>query len=453
MYEFLLCAGVVLWGGLCLWYLRHPAASAFHPVTFYLTFHGILFTLRPILAWTQDFGGIYRAYSFTPSMADKTVVLAAADLALVVFVVLALRFGNAPFLRPGMAPARRTGQRFTTALWVTFAVCLPVPLMALGSGVMIQAVGGGTMIRDAGTGLTINTTSNGYFTDSVLMLGPLAVLFVWAGRFRWWAWTPLLLFIVAKAGTGGRWPFIMAAMSAGLFWMYEHRLRWFPPRVVLAAVPLLAVFTIVGADRGAAVRAALLGGPQTFSTADYFHERPLESMDYGNLEFFEYLVRAVPAKTGTYDYFLNNLQILTEPVPRVLWPGKPVGAPIKRFNLWDYGTPIGMTFSVAGTGWLQAGWIGVVLWTALYAWLYGRGYQWFVRSDRSQFKTAAFMILTPVALQTFRDGVLLTVLKTSFFPLLPVLVWWGASRLFPSTPPAAAPVRRRLDRAPRMNRI
>lgn len=436
MYDFLLIAGVVLWGAIALWYLRRPAASAFHPVTFYLIFHGVLFTLRPILAHVQGFDGIYRNVQFMPTPAEKAIVLLGADLALVVFVATAMWIGRDPLsVAPGFA-RRESQARFTPSLWLTFALCLPLALSALLSGLGSKFAGTSTMIWDAESGVAVNTVNNGYLTDSVLMIGPLAVLFAWAGRFRWWSVLPLAMFILVKAGTGGRWPFIMAAMSAGLLWMYAHRLRWFPPRVLAGLVPLALLFTVVGADRGATIRGLLSGTPA--ATANYFAERPLESMDFGNMEFFEFVVHVVPGKTGTYDYFLNNLQILTEPVPRVLWPGKPLGAPVKRFQLYDHGRAIGMTFSIAGAGWMQAGWIGIVLWTALFGAFYGALYRWFVRSGQDRYAVALYLILLPIAFQVFRDGILLTVLKTSFFPLLPILVW--RMLRFADAPPAMARV-------------
>lgn len=421
MYDWLLIGGVVLWAGLAAWYLRRPAASAFHPATYYLIFHGILFTLRPILAWLQGFSGVYQTYQFTPTITDKIVVLLGADLALLVFMLVSVRVGHLPFTRAPGTARREVSPRFTWSLLLTAGVCLPIAIASLIYSWQIPGSGGGTT-WDYSVGVAINTKTSGYFSDAVLMLGPIALLFAWAGRFRWWSFSPLLLFILLKAGTGGRWPFVMAALSAGLYWMFERRLRWFPARAVVGAFALLLVFTVIGADRGAGIR-HWATGQQVATSGDLFQERPLESMDYGNLEFNEFIVHAVPRKTGTYDYFLSNLQIFTEPVPRILWPGKPVGPPIRMFNLFDYGFPIGMTYSVSGVGWMEAGWIGVVLWAALFGWAYGRAYNAFVRSDQDAYKTAAFIILLPISLQVFRDGVLLTVLKTSFYPLVPILVW------------------------------
>lgn len=423
MYDFLLIAGVALWGAVLVWYLRHPAASIYHPATYYLLFHGVLFTLRPILARVQGFDTIYRAVQFIPTMHDKIVVLLAADLSFVIFMVVALKVGSQPFsLAPGAA-ARLAAPRFTKSLWVTLALCLPLALTSLYVGLSSRFAGISTMVLDARAGTTVNTTGNGYLTDAVLMLGPLTVMLAWAGRFRWWSLLPALLFGLAKAGTGGRWPFVMAAMSLGLYWMYTHRLRWFSARAVLAVVPLLLLFTVVGVDRGAGLRALVGGQPSAQAPNDYFKERPLESMDFGNMEFFEFLVHVVPGKTGTYDYFLSNLQIFTEPIPRVLWAGKPVGAPVRRFYLYDHGVSIGMTFALPGIGWLQAGWLGVAIWAALFGCFYGMMYRWFVQSDQDRYKTMLFMTFLPISLQVFRDGVLLTVLKTSMYPLLPILLW------------------------------
>ena len=420
MYEWLLVFGVVLWLAVGFWYARQPIASVYHPITYYLIFHGILFAIRPVLAWAYGYNGLYALYQFTPGMTDKSTVLAAVDLALVVFVGVAAWAGNLPFSR---SPPRARGKppQLDTAFWLTLLCCGPLAVASLGSSLASSTAQVSDMVTVNGT--AVNTAGNGYYSDAALMRGALVALFAWAGRFRWWTLGPAILFVFAKAGTGGRWPFVMSVMSLALFYMYDLRLRWPPVRVASLAVPLMMLFTAIGADRGAAIRKLFDANTQGAVDADYFAGRPLESMDYGNMEFFEYLVHFVPGRSGTYDYFLFNLQIFTEPVPRILWHNKPIGAPIQLFSLWDYGSPIGMTLSLPGVGWFEAGWIGVVIWTALFGLGYGRLYNGFVRSDQSRIKTALYLIVLPVSLQAFRDGSLLSILKTSFFPLAPVLLW------------------------------
>jgi hypothetical protein len=152
-------------------------------------------------------------------------------------------------------------------------------------------------------------------------------------------------------------------------------------------------------------------------------------MDFANLEFYEYIVHAVPQKTGTYGYFLDNLQIFTEPVPRVFWPDKPVGPPIQLFSLFDYGYPIGMTYSLPGEGWMQLGYLGVAIWCGLFGWFYGWLYNKFQRSSQSTIAVIAFLLAMPLSFQFFRDGLLLTLIKTHAWFLMPVLMIYGFARL------------------------
>jgi hypothetical protein len=300
------------------------------------------------------------------------------------------------------------------------------------------------MVRDAGTGFAINTNVNGYFKDVQLLLGPIAVLAAWLFRFRLVACVPMVLFVLARAGTGNRWPFVLGAISFGLFLLFDQRRRWFDTRIVALGAATLMLFTVIGLDRGAWLR-TFIGGETSVGSVSL--DRPLESMDYGNMEFVEFLVHVVPTRTNSYTYFLDNLQVFTEPVPRVMWPDKPVGPPIKFFSLYDHGFPIGMTYSLPGNGWMQLGWAGVVIWCALFGYLYGRIHNAFMRSRQTPFQVALYLLFLPLSINFFRDGVLLTMIKFGAFSLLPVAIWWALAprlrgRLLPAMPGARAPAMR-----------
>jgi oligosaccharide repeat unit polymerase len=425
MYEWLLLFGIIWWLGWATWFLRRPFASAFHPGAHYLVFHGVLFAIRPVLVHWYQSDGIYRAIGFQPTLDDKITVLLAADLALAVFMLVSAWKGDRPF--PTARAGRAAGpEHFTRSLWLMVGLCAPFALYSLGRA--ISTASGWTtsnMVRDMDTGMVMNTTGNGYVSDAQLMLISITALIAWAGRFRLLALAPLLLFVVVKAMTGGRYPLVMAVIATGLLYLWERRRRWPPARVVAAALPLLGLFTVLSQDRGQFIRVMLMGEAARQQHYEYFAERPLESMDYGNMEFFEYIVHVVPGRSGEYDLFASNSRILVEPIPRVLWEGKPPGAPISRVQLWRYGTSIGATVSVPGQGWLDLGWLGVVIWTGLFGLIYGMIYNRFIGSDQTHIGTALFVIFTATSIQCFRDGVLLTVLKTSFFPMVPVLVWWA----------------------------
>ena len=151
------------------------------------------------------------------------------------------------------------------------------------------------------------------------------------------------------------------------------------------------------------------------------------------MEFFEYLVWAVPERTGGYDWCLNNLEWVTGPIPRAVWPDKPAGPPIKRFELYKDTRPIAITHSLPGQGWYNAGYLGVILWCALFAAIYGAAFRAFARSSQGPLAVMAYAIFLATATITIRDGLLQTLARQLLFytpPLiaLVLLVRWRPGR-------------------------
>lgn len=424
MYDFLLFLNLAVWLALTVFYVRQPFASVFHPVSAYLLFHLVVFVCRPLLAWYRDYGGIYRTYRFTPSMDDKIVVQIATMLGLICFVVPAMRFGNAPPRFPQSRFHDVERKNLIRPFLIAAAILVPLGLVSTLSQWDARASDGSTMVMDAATGHTINTTGNGYFDNLQVFLAPLAVMFAWFNRFRWWSLIPLVFYVVLRAGTGGRAAFVIACAAAALLYLYQRRRRW-PNFGALAIAALgLVLFSQVGGDRGASVRSVFIEDRSyagTYGGKDD-EARFMEGMDFANLEYFEFLVYAVPQRTGTHGYFLDNLQILTQPIPRVLWENKPVGPPIQLFSLFDHGFPIGMTYSLPGNGWMQLGFLGVAIWCGLFGALYGSIYNRFQRSGHGNLTVIAYLIFLPLGIQFFRDGLLLVLIQTTIFFLLPVWI-------------------------------
>jgi len=330
--------------------------------------------------------------------------------------------------RQDVATQEERRRLFPNFVWV-IVLCGPIALYSLFS---VYSHGVEGMLLDRDTGISINTSSNGYIVDAQLMLVSICSIAAWINRFRLLSLLPLIGFVLFRAGQGGRGPFVAAVVSCGLFYLFDKRLKYPGLRVFLMLVPLILLFRIVGDDRGSAVRALLDTGKvnsgMTITGSAENTARPLESMDYANMEFMEYLVHTIPERSGTYDYFADNLQVFTEPVPRVLWPQKPVGPPIKTINLMDYGFPIGITRSVPGEGWYTLGWVGVFIWCSLYGFVTGTIYRKFVQSQQSAFQTAAFMVFMPSLIVAFRDGMLLTLVRSTGIYMLPILIWYAISR-------------------------
>lgn len=452
MYEAVLLANALLWCAITFYYVRLPVASAFHPLSYYLFFHGFIFALRPIVVHWRGYTTIYRNYQFTPSMDDKITTILGAMLGLACFTFFALRSG---YRRPRFAQDAFTDierERLKAPYLLTAALFLPPAVMASLSSWNTRSNDSTTMVLDAATGIFINTTGNAYSVDIQLLIAPFLLLGIWLFRFRWWTFAPFAAFIILRGGTGGRWPILMACATLGLMFLYDRRRAMPNLKAIGLAAAALLLFELVGLDRGATIRKLFIDD-NSRAEQIYNREPPqfLEAMDFANLEFYEYLVYAVPQRTGTHGYFLDNLQVLTEPVPRVLWPGKPIGPPIRLFTLFDHGYPIGMTYSLPGEGWMQFGYPGVAIWCSLFGWFYGWVYSRFQQSRQSTLGTMVFLLFLPLSLQFFRDGLLLTLVKTHAWFLLPLVLVFLAARL--TAVPLARDLRQRaLHRARRRHR-
>ncbi|QZD87501.1 O-antigen polymerase [Qipengyuania psychrotolerans] len=428
MYDLLLLASAIIFAATSIAYLRHPAAGLMHPATFYLAFHGFIFVIRPIVARIYDFNFVYRLFEFMPSISDKITVILAANLAMVVFVASSLYIAKEPPAPLDDEVFARARASLTKPIIVVAALLSPLAVWSLLENWQQRSEEFGSMIRDAATGTAINIGGVGWLTDASLFLAPITVMIIWLARYRWWSWAFFGVFMLLQGGTGIRGPIIYAASAIGILALLEMRRRWFDWRVMaLACVAALAFGQLV-LDRGASLRGVLGGGAEVTYTQDA-ELAPLEGMDFANLEYFEYVVYAVPQRSNTYDYFASNLQVFTEPVPRALWKDKPVGPPIQNFSLWDYGRPIGMTASLPGAGWLSLGYVGVVIQTLFFAMLYAYLFVWLLTRRATPLAHLAYALLIATAFNVLRDGTLLTFARQMPFYLGPLLMVVLAQRL------------------------
>lgn len=447
LYDALLVFGVVLFLGICGYYARHPAATFYHPLTIYLAMHGIVFALRPILARIYDYQALYVSAQFQPSMADKTTVLLAADLALAVFAATSLAIAS----RPLAAGTGHAGKWSREMLWVPFlviaALIVPVAGYAAATEWIEAASDATTMVVDKVSAVNYNTSANGWLTSSQLALAPLVAVFAWLTRFRWWSLVPFAMFFLLRAGTGGRGPIIVAAAAIVILYLVDRGRRWPEWRSAALILAAALAFNAIVTDRGKAVREVFLDDRGTGASISV-ENKPFEHMDFANLEYFEFAVYAVPQRSGTHDYFLHNLQILTEPVPRIWWKDKPLGPPIAKYYLADYGRPYGFTYSVPGVGWLAWGWPGVAIQAAIFALIFGGLHRRLARRPQSKIYLLVFAMMIASTVVSYRDGTLLTVVRVLPFYVGPIAAMWVlsipftrgiAGRAMPATKAAAHP--------------
>ena len=425
--SLLLALTVVIYALVCAVYLRHRAASWFHPLTIYLAFHGLVFVVRPILSYLYGYTFIYRLYLFAPDDYAKAMTLVAVNLGLLSFAVASLRWGGARLAfradRFGAAELRAMAR----PLWLAALPLLPFAAYSLYQAWALRGSAQDALDMDLTTGTTINTGGNGYVQFGYIALATLVPLLAWAGRFRPW-WLAAAGFVaLVMAGVGIRGPIASLLVCLATLYLYARRRRAPDWRIAAVAAAGVLAFNAVGADRGQEVR-TLLGGERAAMTQSAEQMAPLEGMDLGSLEYVEFLVDKVPRDTRTYEYFVDNLQVATEPIPRVLWPGKPIGQPVRLFYLFDYGYPIGMTRSLPGEGWTQLGLIGVVLWCGLWGGICGAVYNRFARGSQTPLQIAFYAAFLSTLIVFYRDGLFITLLRQGLFFVVPPLLWWLAAR-------------------------
>src|SRR5690606_11887926 len=254
MYVSLLVFSVLAFAAALILYFRHPAASVFHPATYYLLFHGLVFVIRPLFAWHYGFDNIYQAIGFQPSEWEKSQVLICTNLGLGAFMVASLRIGGRPLaFVQGEAEIARRGA-LLRRFWL-----VAVPLGALAAGALywqwdVIASGENPRIVDQRTGWGAQRIGNGYFVAAAMMLGPIAVMIAFLGRFRLWSLLPFAAFAVLRLGTGNRGDLVAAAIMLAVLFMFDRQRKWPTPLILAGGLALVAVFAVMQKDRGGTIR-------------------------------------------------------------------------------------------------------------------------------------------------------------------------------------------------------
>jgi hypothetical protein len=417
-----------IWFAVSYLFGRSRLASIFHPFAYYLAFHGIVFVIRPIMEYTFGFEGMFYLMRFYP---NESQFITTAVLTTVGMVV----FGLVSWLLVPVVPRfdRLVSKGFTVIEWQAFAILsiLLGPLALYSAYTFLHATGAGTfggdeilMDRDPVTGVIGFSNTTGYFVDAQLLLGPFFLMLIWGARFRPWSFVPLLIYIADRAYIGwGRWTIILTAAMVGLLFIFDRGRRWIPAGFLIVGLPVFLLFQQLGDNRDAIKELVTGEASETDSVlASLTWIERQDSPDFANFDFLTYVMDVVPEKSGTYSYFTQYTQLLTEPIPRILWPDKPYGPPILLVNLNAYGNFVGWTPSLLGDGWISGGWLGAILTMAMVGYICARMHRWFWSGDASAFKVLVYCSFLPITVQWFRDGGI-SIAKFVFVTIGPLFLW------------------------------
>ena len=447
MIPILLFVQLILWLGIVWLFIRSQSASIFHPFTWYLFFHGLVFVIRPIVGWIFDFQHIYYLMGFYPTEEEIEFTIILTFVALVVFGLASCFL--APIVPKFGRPVQIGFDKFESRAF-TILLLFALPLAFYSAAIDVISSGSPTppdalvhMRTDPTTGATVHQDSNGYIAGVQVFLGTICLMLIWAKRFRPWTFIPLGFYLIDRAYVGdARWTIILTVLSLGLLYTVSQHRRWPAILLLVLAIPIYSVFQTIGLERDV-FRSWLTGKetPVINSLADRTWIERQDNPDFANFEFLTYLVDIVPDKTDTYGYFTDFLQLFTEPIPRVLWPDKPIGSPVQLFSVNDYGNFVGWTYSLVGMGWISLGWIGVAIIMSVVGYILAAVHRWYWRGAATNTRVLTYCLFLPLSIQWFRDGDI-SIAKFVLFVLSPILIWRGLIRLlrlpiFASFDPAA----------------
>lgn len=389
--------------------------TLFHPTAVYLAFHVVVFCVRPTLVRFFDFDTVFRYMRLVPKADDLHLALMLSSAALVMFfVTFTLTTVHALPLQLG--PKRELTGADRRAFLITAALFAPLGL---------YSVFGTEMTGERVGGVYIMTGSTGYATELKHVFIPLSILFMLVARWKWWSYLPFAGYVFYRASQGwGRWTIVLSCFLVVLVWLWDHRKRFPAWRFILPVPFLLILFLNMTHDRlffWNWIRGYDTGRVTVTDSSRDWRER-LDTLDFANYDFLTYIVTYVPRRTQSYTYGTQYLQLFTEPIPRKLWKDKPVGAPVKFFDLNDYGNFIGLTPSLVGDGWMSGGWLGAMLTMGIAGSSLGLAYRWFTRNQEQVHKACAFLIINAMIVQLFRDGGI-SIFKFLIFALMPLFFW------------------------------
>lgn len=201
------------------------------------------------------------------------------------------------------------------------------------------------------------------------------------------------------------------------YWRGSRRLA------VLACGGLLAVFlfSLAGALRGHGEGDLVEGG----------WVRTKRGEDANFLNGMVYIMKVYPDLLP-YRYGGEHLEVLARPIPRALWPGKPVGGYMNKLGVFGAqgGRTVGFSPTLFGSFHAEGGIAGIVMFSLLYGWGIGRLVRY---SNRLHplFAVAVRGCLVAGVIPLLRGGDLPGVyawLGMAFAPIL-VFFWWDAKYL------------------------
>ncbi|MGZ9812020.1 O-antigen polymerase [Pseudoroseicyclus sp. H15] len=398
------------------------------PASWYLVFHLFLFGVRPAVLFTAGYHTNFTYMRITPDVWSAVLTFLLANIALISFLGATLVRGspNTPIQSRGPTPLEKQ----------TYAIALialsPLFLFSLYYGIqhpVVQVTGqsGGNLMTDPETGKKIFVQGSGYFYVLKNCIPGLILAHVILYRPNVYNISLTVVFIIL-AFLEGRGRFVIIYLILGFIIYYFQRPGTTTAKksVVLGLFSLSAMVLIsVGGIYRRVTRSHGSFDWANVSISDYLRRTPIgDSQEFGMYDFLLYLAKNFPDDRFGHTYFTQYLEVLTKPIPRALWPGKPIGSPVQLVDLNVGGNYDGLTQSMAGAGWLSLGLPGVIILSFLSGYVLQSVYCFATRNWNSYSLRSIYIVSLPFCIQWFRDGAP-SIIEFYIFGLYPLIFWAG----------------------------
>lgn len=411
-----------------VFYSRYIKFRMLDPATWYLLFHFMLFVLRPAIVFAFGYGMNFVYMGFRPTLGDVVATFTVANLALLAFLL-----GTVLLPRPRFdvyAPLQPTPLERQT-FWISAVLTLPLILFSVYYTyahplVETSAQASGSLVVDPDTGKKVFASGSGYSYVLQNALPGLIVALMLLRKPRWW------MFVIAGAFSAqvflsgrGRFLMIYFVLSLIIFAFQRRRISAAKRATVLMIFGGIALLLIsVGGIYRRVFRS--LGGVswQDITLSDYLARTPLgDSQEFGMFEYLTYLVKFFPDQNYGFSFFTQYLEVFTQPIPRALWPGKPVGSPIKLIDLNEFGNFVGLTQSLPGAGWISFGLPGLLILCFVSGLIFAMAYRFAGKNWHRVDIRALYIVAMPFSVQWFRDGAP-SIVQFYVFGTYPLILWF-----------------------------
>jgi hypothetical protein len=283
--------------------------SFWHPLTAYLFFHIYSFTVRAYYIYNGAptiYSGSVNNYEDVTSD-ELTRALLTADIALIVFAVASWLAHRSFQARSHLPVSRRI---------LNINIVKTVALVCLPPGLVLFFLFKTTQVFEDGAG--------GYLAAAAQWPIGITCLLVFAFGFRWYSCL-LLAVILGLVSVQGyhRFMLVLPLMFLASLYLQRRGFRWPTIPILLGAAALAMVFPrlkyIGQAIREGDMKEAGLQLSQSFVKDDSQHK-----VDYGESYFDQYACGlSMIDYNGKMFWGSTYLGIVTLPIPRAWWPGKP----------------------------------------------------------------------------------------------------------------------------------